>query len=311
VGVWLGRDKAGQFYNPYAYAGNGTNPVIMVDKDGHFLFILAAIGVAALVSGSISAYKVSSAGGSAGQAWAAFGIGFVAGGLGAAAGAGVGALITPLISSAVGATLGTTFTSTAVGNFTSGLITSSISGAVSGSIGGGVGGFSGGFLTNIASGKSLGESFAAGGSSALSGMGKGAWMGALGSAAGYSANYGLNALKNTSVANQGNFVSKQIQGTRTSGQNSVGTMVNRGTRSAIQLETGMQQSQPANATTGQWVQLPRADVAPTITVPNLPPTPTTIYDFPAVTITPDMINVPLPSGVSPYQVMPADGTIPW
>ncbi|MFP4521072.1 MAG: RHS repeat-associated core domain-containing protein, partial [Fibrobacterota bacterium] len=44
VGIWYSMDPAGQFASPWAYAGNGANPVIMVDEDGEFLFV--AIGAA-------------------------------------------------------------------------------------------------------------------------------------------------------------------------------------------------------------------------------------------------------------------------
>jgi RHS repeat-associated protein len=34
LGMWLGRDPAGQFESPYVYAGNGLNPVNAVDENG-------------------------------------------------------------------------------------------------------------------------------------------------------------------------------------------------------------------------------------------------------------------------------------
>ncbi len=43
LGIWLSVDAAEQFANAYAYAGNGANPVIMVDKDGNS--ILAILGI--------------------------------------------------------------------------------------------------------------------------------------------------------------------------------------------------------------------------------------------------------------------------
>ncbi|MBD3343513.1 MAG: hypothetical protein GF401_00450 [Chitinivibrionales bacterium] len=41
IGLWFSCDKAGQFINPYAYS---TNPILMVDKDGNFFWLIPAVG---------------------------------------------------------------------------------------------------------------------------------------------------------------------------------------------------------------------------------------------------------------------------
>lgn len=48
IGLWISCDPNEQFYNSYAYAANGTNPITFVDDDGRVLnFIVgAASGVA-------------------------------------------------------------------------------------------------------------------------------------------------------------------------------------------------------------------------------------------------------------------------
>ena len=43
VAQWFSPDAAGQFSSPYTY---GSNPVIMVDPDGNFIFIPMLIGSA-------------------------------------------------------------------------------------------------------------------------------------------------------------------------------------------------------------------------------------------------------------------------
>jgi hypothetical protein len=50
--MWTACDPKGQFSSPYTYAGNGTNVVIYVDKDGNFFFIPFLI--AAAVGGIIN-----------------------------------------------------------------------------------------------------------------------------------------------------------------------------------------------------------------------------------------------------------------
>jgi RHS repeat-associated protein len=40
IGTWCSPDAVGQFFNPYAYAGNGTNPVSYIDEDGNFIQLL-------------------------------------------------------------------------------------------------------------------------------------------------------------------------------------------------------------------------------------------------------------------------------
>jgi RHS repeat-associated protein len=48
TGVWMSCDAAGQFNSPYGYAGNGANPVIMVDEDGNFIFLIPILVGAAV-----------------------------------------------------------------------------------------------------------------------------------------------------------------------------------------------------------------------------------------------------------------------
>ncbi|MBD3420734.1 MAG: hypothetical protein GF398_11505 [Chitinivibrionales bacterium] len=36
IGVWFSVDNAGQYWSPYAYSGNGTNPITYIDPDGYW-----------------------------------------------------------------------------------------------------------------------------------------------------------------------------------------------------------------------------------------------------------------------------------
>jgi RHS repeat-associated protein len=49
IGVWTAADPKGQYFCGYAYAGNGTNPIIFVDENGEWigLVIGAAVGFVA------------------------------------------------------------------------------------------------------------------------------------------------------------------------------------------------------------------------------------------------------------------------
>ncbi|MBD3344266.1 MAG: hypothetical protein GF401_04300 [Chitinivibrionales bacterium] len=58
IGVWFSCDKAGQFYNPYAYAGNGANPVVMVDKDGNILITTSFLINAGLTLLAVTGYYI-------------------------------------------------------------------------------------------------------------------------------------------------------------------------------------------------------------------------------------------------------------
>jgi len=136
LGIWLSVDPAEQFANAYAYAGNGANPVIMVDEDGNFIFTLgfligASVAVTAGgVSGGIYAHKTGQ------NILAGIGIGM---GLG---------LVTAISGGAATAGIGAaTASMTAAGGW------SAIgAGALVGGAAGASAGFTGGFLNTLAFG---------------------------------------------------------------------------------------------------------------------------------------------------------------
>jgi RHS repeat-associated protein len=55
LGMWISVDPARQFASPYLYAGNGANPINVVDPDGNFDFVVVAAAV--LVGGCIIHYN--------------------------------------------------------------------------------------------------------------------------------------------------------------------------------------------------------------------------------------------------------------
>jgi RHS repeat-associated protein len=79
VGIWLTADKKGQFFNPYAY---GSNPVIMVDKDGNFFFLIPILVGAAIGAINAEAHGEDVFVG----ALVGAGIGLISGGIGSFAG---------------------------------------------------------------------------------------------------------------------------------------------------------------------------------------------------------------------------------
>jgi hypothetical protein len=49
--VWTACDSKGQFFNPYAYAGGRTNPIIFVDENGEWLGTVIGMVVGAYIGG--------------------------------------------------------------------------------------------------------------------------------------------------------------------------------------------------------------------------------------------------------------------
>ncbi len=122
LGRFLATDPQGQFASPYVYVGN--NPVMVVDPNGEFAFILAAAVIGAYLGGSKANGTLNPFGWdwSSGRTWA-----YVAGGAAlGAAGAGAGAALASAVQGPVGLATG------------SGLAAASVSGAAGGAAAGAI-----------------------------------------------------------------------------------------------------------------------------------------------------------------------------
>lgn len=185
IGYWLAPDKAAQFFNMYAYAGNGANPVVMIDADGNFIFttgFLVAAGIAAAVggvTGGVVAARTDQ------NVFAGIGIGM-----------GIG-LVTAFTGGAASAGVGAATASMAAAGGWAGLGAATLTGAAAGA----AGGFTGGFLNTVAfSGQNgyfsgdVGDAFSAG----VEGMWKGALVGGASGAAMYGLKTGASALADRS-----------------------------------------------------------------------------------------------------------------
>src|SRR5690554_858333 len=291
IGYWISPDKLEQFFSHYAYAGNGANPVVMVDKDGNAIFTgltLAIIGVSAAISGTMTAVKVSQAGGSAGQVFGAFAFGAVAGAAGGALGVVTGGAATAGINAALGA-----FASTTMG----GLVSATAAGAVGGIAGGAASGLIGGASTAMIMGGDLSDAFRAGALGMVNGMITGAITGAVGGAAGYGVSKGVSALRGARNAGQSTSLAKSAQKTDL---NFVDKVSSSGTDKILDIQAKPLIPSETNApsldlTKYFTVKNPTLDVQPPIF--ELPITPTQIPTTP-VQMSPTIIN-PLPSGVTP------------
>jgi len=196
--VWIGRDRAGQFYNPYGYS---NNPVIYVDEDGNFFFIPFLI--AAAIGGAINVGTHWGSIHNAGQFFGYLGLGAVqgAGSLLGPAGLIAGGAISGAGNAALGGGSGRDIlmgglvggVSSYAGSFASsatapllskfavsigGYSSPIIEGAVKGAIGGAAGGFAGGFTGGlVASGGNFNTALQYGISGAKSGAAFGAVSG--------------------------------------------------------------------------------------------------------------------------------------
>jgi RHS repeat-associated protein len=144
LGMWLGPDPAGQFFNPYSYGGDGLN---YVDPNGEFIFAAIAIGAGLalatkLVSDAVSRgddwHKFNRSFDSS-RDWAELGKTAIIGGVSGAFTAGLGSL---------GTTLGTNIFYSTLGSISSYGATGWLSGGYSteGFLAAGLGGALGGFL---------------------------------------------------------------------------------------------------------------------------------------------------------------------
>ncbi|KAA0231254.1 RHS repeat-associated core domain-containing protein, partial [candidate division KSB1 bacterium] len=210
LGKFYAIDPAGQGWSPFAYAGN--NPVIYVDKDGNFWFVVAAVAIA----GGLNVYQNWDQIENPGDALGYFGLGAASGALsttgpvgwflgGAITGAGNTALggggfesilqngfvggfsgLAGGYGGQAGSKLGTVINGTSINSpFLSGLI--------GGGLGGAGGGFAAGFTGSLLTGGTFNNALTAGLSGARSGLAVGAPVGA-GAASIQAHKSGLNAL---------------------------------------------------------------------------------------------------------------------
>jgi RHS repeat-associated protein len=291
LGIWLSVDPASQFANAYAYAGNGANPVIMVDEDGNFIFStlsLVIIGVSAAISGTMTAVKIADAGGNFGQVMAGFVIGSAAGAVGGALGTITGGAATAGVNAALGA-----FSST----FAGGLIGATVGGAAGGAVGGAASGLVGGTFTSLAMNQDLGTSLRTGFVGMLNGTITGAVTGAAAGAAGYGVGKGVETLRNArNAGGQPTALAKSAQKTDV---NFVKEVSNAGAEKSLELTVDGPIQSNTNApdyNPNKYYKItnPSQPQTPTIKLPVAPTNvPTNGVQMPPLNIN------PLPQGVTP------------
>jgi RHS repeat-associated protein len=271
IGYWLSPDKLEQFNTFYAYAGNGANPIVMIDEDGNAIFTaltLAIIGVSAAVTSVSTAVTVANAGGSAGQIFLGALVGFGAGAVGGVAGAGVGSAVTGAFSAA--------FTSSLMGE----LVATTAGGIAGSAIGSATTNFFTGTGTGLLTGQSFGQSIKQGAISAGNGAVRGAIVGGITAPIGYFAGKGIAALRSARAANRANAVSKVAKDIR---PDFADKMTGKGAEEIINMDKtvdglvpkpkipdviNLNPSQPNVPTAGDLVPLPYTDVGPAM--PTLP-----------------------------------------
>jgi RHS repeat-associated protein len=137
LGIWLSVDPASQFANAYGYS---SNPLLMVDKDGNFFWLIpVAIGAAV---GAVQGYSMGKAKGAEGGSM--FGYifgGAIIGGISGYATAGVGNAVTGAVGTGLAGWSGAGFTAATVG------------GAAGSAVGGAISGFGTGLMSGASGGQ--------------------------------------------------------------------------------------------------------------------------------------------------------------